>query len=127
LSVTLDVLPTNIVLTACFAIAAEATLAFLGLSGGDQPSWGTMLSWALADPLLFMRPVWPWLILPPTTEQLPASLRQAVSRPPPRRTNISNAYRHDPIDQCGKHVTLRRNTPSLHRRSPSFGSSKDCL
>ena len=66
LPMTLDVLPANIVLTARFAVAAEATLAFLGLSGGNQISWGTMLSWALADPLLFMRPVWPGLILPPT-------------------------------------------------------------
>nr|MBA2276586.1 hypothetical protein [Chloroflexia bacterium] len=25
-----------------------------------------MLNWAFADPLLFARPVWPWLVLPPT-------------------------------------------------------------
>jgi hypothetical protein len=25
-----------------------------------------MFSWAFADPLLFARPVWPWLVLPPT-------------------------------------------------------------
>ena len=65
LPATLQVMPANLVLTARFAIAAEATLAFLGLSG-DQLSWGTMLSWAFADPLLFLRPVWPWLVLPPT-------------------------------------------------------------
>jgi len=25
-----------------------------------------MLNWAFADPLLFARPIWPWLVLPPT-------------------------------------------------------------
>jgi peptide/nickel transport system permease protein len=65
LPATLAVMPANLVLTARFAIAAEATLAFLGLSG-NQLSWGTMLSWAFADPLLFLRPVWSWLVLPPT-------------------------------------------------------------
>jgi ABC-type dipeptide/oligopeptide/nickel transport system permease subunit len=65
LPATLAVMPANLVLTARFAIAAEATLAFLGLSGGTL-SWGTMLSWSFADPLLFLRPVWPWLVLPPT-------------------------------------------------------------
>ena len=66
LSATLDVLPTKLVLTVRFAIFAEATLAFLGLGSGDAVSWGTMLNWAFSDPLLFSRPVWPWLVLPPT-------------------------------------------------------------
>lgn len=65
LPATLAVMPANLVLTARFAIAAEATLAFLGLSG-NALTWGAMLSWAFADPLLFLRPVWPWLVLPPT-------------------------------------------------------------
>jgi ABC-type dipeptide/oligopeptide/nickel transport system permease subunit len=65
LPATLAVLPTKIVLTARFAVFAEATLAFLGLGTDGTISWGTMLSWAFADPLLFARPVWPWLILPP--------------------------------------------------------------
>ena len=65
LPVTLDLLPTKLVLTVRFAVTAEATLAFLGLAGSDDPGWGQMLSWAFADPLLFARPVWPWLVLPP--------------------------------------------------------------
>ncbi len=65
LPATLEVMPANLVFVARFAIAAEATLAFLGLSG-NQNSWGTMLSWGFADPLLFLRPTWPWLVLPPT-------------------------------------------------------------
>ncbi|HEV2107453.1 MAG TPA: ABC transporter permease [Thermomicrobiales bacterium] len=66
LPATLDVLPTKIVLTVRFAVFAEATLAFLGLGSAGTISWGTMLNWAFADPLLFERPVWPWLVLPPT-------------------------------------------------------------
>lgn len=66
LPATLVVLPTKLVLTVRFAVFAEATLGFLGLSGGDSISWGTMLNWAFADPLLFARPVWPYLVLAPT-------------------------------------------------------------
>ncbi len=65
LPATLDVLPTKLVLTVRFAVFAEATLAFLGLGPADTVSWGTMLNWAFADPLLIARPVWPWLVLPP--------------------------------------------------------------
>lgn len=66
LPATLDVLPTKLILTVRFAVFAEATLAFLGLSSSGSVSWGAMLSWAFSDPLLFSRTVWPWLILPPT-------------------------------------------------------------
>jgi peptide/nickel transport system permease protein len=66
LPATLAVLPTKLVLSARYAVFAEATLAFLGLGTGGTASWGMMLSWAFADPLLFARPVWPWLVLPPT-------------------------------------------------------------
>ena len=66
LPATLHVLPTKLVLTVRFAIFAEATLAFLGVSSGDAIGWGSMLNWAFSDPLLFLRPVWPWLVLPPT-------------------------------------------------------------
>lgn len=66
LPATLDVLPTKLILTIHFAIFAEATLAFLGLGDPTTISCGTMLSRAFNDPLLFSRPVWPWLILPPT-------------------------------------------------------------
>jgi peptide/nickel transport system permease protein len=65
LPATLAVLPTKLVLSARYAVFAEATLAFFGLGTGGAASWGTMLSWAFADPLLFARPVWPWLVLPP--------------------------------------------------------------
>lgn len=66
LPATLVVLPTKLILTVRFAVFAEATLGFLGLSSSDSISWGTMLNWAFADPLLFARPVWPWLVLTPT-------------------------------------------------------------
>lgn len=65
LPATLDILPTKVILTVRFAIFAEATLAFLGLAQSGTVSWGSMLSWAFSDPLLFARPVWPWLVLPP--------------------------------------------------------------
>jgi ABC-type dipeptide/oligopeptide/nickel transport system permease subunit len=66
LPATLDVLPTKLILTMRFAIFTEATLAFLGLGDPTAISCGTMLSRAFDDPLLFSRPVWPWLIFPPT-------------------------------------------------------------
>lgn len=66
LPATLDALPTKLVLTVRYAVLAEATLAFLGLSGGNTISWGEMLNQAFRDPLLFSRDVWPWLIFPPT-------------------------------------------------------------
>ena len=62
---TLNVLPTKLILTVRFAVFAEATLAFLDLAQSGAVSWGTMLSHAFSDPLLFSRPVWPWLVLPP--------------------------------------------------------------
>ncbi len=65
LPATLDVLPTKLILRVRFALFAETTLAFLGLGAGEALSWGIMLYWAFADPLLFARPVWPWLVLPP--------------------------------------------------------------
>ncbi len=67
LPATLDVLPAKLALTLRFAIFAEATLAFLGLGATGSLSWGTMLSWAFSDPLLFSRGVWPWLVFPPAT------------------------------------------------------------
>jgi ABC-type dipeptide/oligopeptide/nickel transport system permease subunit len=66
LPATLDILPTKLILTVRFAIFTEATLAFLGLGDPTVISCGTMLSRAFDDPLLFSRPVWPWLVLPPT-------------------------------------------------------------
>lgn len=66
LPATLGALPTKLVLTMRYAVFAEATLAFLGLGGGDAIGWGAMLNQAFRDPLLFSRPIWPWLVLPPT-------------------------------------------------------------
>ena len=66
LPATLVVLPTKLVLTTRYAVFAEATLAFLGLSAGDAIGWGAMVNLAFRDPLLFSRPIWPWLVLPPT-------------------------------------------------------------
>lgn len=94
LPATLDVLPTKLVLTVRFAVFAEATLAFLGLASSDQVSWGLMLNWAFADPLLFARPIWPWLVLPPTlaigglilaTVWVSGGIGQARGAPAPRR------------------------------------------
>jgi ABC-type dipeptide/oligopeptide/nickel transport system permease subunit len=65
LPASLAVLPTKLVLSARYAVFATATLAFFGLGTGGTASWGTRLSLAFADPLLFARPVWPWLVLPP--------------------------------------------------------------
>jgi peptide/nickel transport system permease protein len=65
LPATLDILPTKLILTVRFAVFTEATLAFLGLGDPGAISCGTMLSQAFNDPLLFTRPVWPWLVLPP--------------------------------------------------------------
>lgn len=66
LPATLVALPAKFVLTMRYAVFAEATLAFLGLGAGDAIGWGTMLNQAFRDPILFSRPVWPWLVLPPT-------------------------------------------------------------
>lgn len=107
LPATLDVLPTKLILTVRFAVFAEATLAFLGLSAGDATSWGMMLNWAFADPLLFARPVWPWLVIPPTlaiatlllsTTWISSGLAemrgQSIRRTPPhQRTRFDTAMR----------------------------------
>ncbi len=66
LPATYAALPAKLVLTVRFAVFAETTLAFLGVRSGEAISWGTMLNWAFSDALLFSRPVWPWLIIPPT-------------------------------------------------------------
>lgn len=66
LPATYAALPAKLVLTVRFAVFAETTLAFLGVSSGNVISWGMMLNWAFSDPLLFSRPVWPWFVFPPT-------------------------------------------------------------
>jgi peptide/nickel transport system permease protein len=65
LPATLGLLPAHLVLTVRFAVFAEATLAFLGLGDSAILSWGTLLAWAFANPLLFTSSAWTWLVLPP--------------------------------------------------------------
>jgi peptide/nickel transport system permease protein len=65
LPATLTLLPAHLVLTVRFAVFAEATLAFLGLGDSATQSWGTLLAWAFANPLLFTTRAWTWLVLPP--------------------------------------------------------------
>jgi ABC-type dipeptide/oligopeptide/nickel transport system permease subunit len=65
LPATLAIFPAHLVLTLRFAVFAEATLAFLGLGDASAPSWGGMLGWAFANPLLFTSAAWTWLVLPP--------------------------------------------------------------
>jgi peptide/nickel transport system permease protein len=65
LPATLTVLPAHLMLTVRFAVFAEATLAFLGLGDSATSTWGTLLGWAFADPLLFTSRAWMWLVLPP--------------------------------------------------------------
>jgi ABC-type dipeptide/oligopeptide/nickel transport system permease subunit len=67
LPATLAVFPAHLVVTLRFAVFAEATLAFLGLGDPSAASWGSMLGWAFANPLLFTSPAWTWLVLPPAT------------------------------------------------------------
>ncbi len=104
---TLDMLPAKLILTVRFAVFAEATLAFLGLAASGSVSWGTMLGDAFNDPLLFSRPVWPWLVLPPTVaimalvlattwlssglESLPGRSRRALSPAAPVGTTPSGS------------------------------------
>lgn len=64
LPATFGLLPSKVITTVRFAVFAEATFSFLGL-GGVRTSWGMMLNWAFNDPLLFVRPQWIWLVLPP--------------------------------------------------------------
>jgi len=65
LPATLVVFPAHLLLTLRFAVFAEATLAFLGLGDPSTASWGAMLGWAFANPLLFTSMAWTWLVLPP--------------------------------------------------------------
>ncbi|HEX2194695.1 MAG TPA: hypothetical protein VHK63_07055, partial [Candidatus Limnocylindria bacterium] len=62
---TFALLPANVVATVRVALVAEATLSFLGLGDPAVKSWGTMLGWAFAYPLLFASGAWLWWALPP--------------------------------------------------------------
>jgi ABC-type dipeptide/oligopeptide/nickel transport system permease subunit len=65
LPATLLIFPAHLVLTLRFAVFTEATLAFVGLGDSSVASWGGMLAWAFANPLLFTSLAWTWLVLPP--------------------------------------------------------------
>jgi ABC-type dipeptide/oligopeptide/nickel transport system permease subunit len=62
---TVELFPSNVLLTVRFAIFTEATLAFLGLGDPSTRSWGTMLGQAFGDPLTFVGGSWTWWVLPP--------------------------------------------------------------
>jgi ABC-type dipeptide/oligopeptide/nickel transport system permease subunit len=96
LPATLGALPAKLVLTMRYAVFAEATLAFLGLGGGDAIGWGAMLNQAFRDPLLFSRPIWPWLVLPPTLAIAALILATVwVSSSPSSASSNRNAARAD--------------------------------
>jgi peptide/nickel transport system permease protein len=91
---TLSLLPANLVLTARFAVFAEATLAFLGLGDSASVSWGTLLGLTFANPLLFTTRAWTWLVLPPAFGIAMlivlaswAGTRLGAPLPPPQRTH----------------------------------------
>ncbi len=54
------------VTTAQYAIAAEASLSFLGLGDVTEQSWGIMLHYAFQSDSIFISSAWQWWVLPPT-------------------------------------------------------------
>jgi ABC-type dipeptide/oligopeptide/nickel transport system permease subunit len=91
LPATLAVFPAHLVVTLRFAVFAEATLAFLGLGDPSAASWGSMLGWAFANPLLFTSPAWTWLVLPPATGIALLLLAASLSAWTPRADPIALA------------------------------------
>lgn len=55
----------GLVVSAGFAVAIEAGLAFLGLGDPTAKSWGLMIRFALNYPGLFLTDRWLWWVLPP--------------------------------------------------------------
>jgi peptide/nickel transport system permease protein len=55
---------TTIVMQSIRAILSESGLAFLGLGDPSYPSWGTMIKYALSNPMLFFSSAWLWWLLP---------------------------------------------------------------
>ena len=53
------------VMTAQYAIVAQASLAFLGLGDPGVISWGDMVHRAALSPLIFLDGSWAWAMLPP--------------------------------------------------------------
>ncbi|WP_230375442.1 ABC transporter permease [Methanolobus vulcani] len=55
---------TTVVMQSIRAILSESGLAFLGLGDPSYPSWGTMIKYAIAYPLVFFTDAWMWWLLP---------------------------------------------------------------
>ncbi|WP_440946465.1 ABC transporter permease [Methanosarcina sp. T3] len=58
---------TTIVMQSIRAILSESGLAFLGLGDPSYPSWGTMIKYAIAYPMIFFTDAWMWWLLPAGT------------------------------------------------------------
>lgn len=56
---------TTMVMQSIRAIISESGLAFLGLGDPSYPSWGTMIKYSIAYPLVFFTDAWMWWLLPP--------------------------------------------------------------
>jgi ABC-type dipeptide/oligopeptide/nickel transport system permease subunit len=135
LPATLTLLPANLVLTVRLAVFAEATLAFLGLGDSAQASWGTMLGWAFANPLLFTSNAWLWLVLPPAcgigllimaaayvgtlVDRRPVILSASAQRPGP--TVTSGSWLPTPGSSVSRlsSSTPRPSSPFLSPSSPA--------
>ena len=58
---------TTMVMQSIRAILSESGLAFLGLGDPSYPSWGTMIKYAIAYPMIFFTDAWTWWLLPAGT------------------------------------------------------------
>ncbi|AKB16911.1 MULTISPECIES: ABC transporter permease [unclassified Methanosarcina] len=58
------IMVTSIVMQSIRAILSESGLAFLGLGDPSYPSWGTMIKYAIAYPMIFFTDAWMWWLLP---------------------------------------------------------------
>ncbi len=65
LSATVPIATAKFVLTAQYAILAEASLAFLGLGDPATVSWGGTARRAVGYGLIFATDAWRWWLLPP--------------------------------------------------------------
>jgi ABC-type dipeptide/oligopeptide/nickel transport system permease subunit len=117
LPATLVLFPAHVVLTLRFAVFAESTLAFVGLGDPSDASWGAMLGWAFANPLLFAGAAWTWLVLPPAVGivvflLLAGGLSSSCGPPTPRLRGLrcpprpASADLQQSADTCLEHVRL---------------------
>ncbi len=58
------IMVTTIVMQSIRAILSESGLSFLGLGDPSYPSWGTMIKYAIAYPMIFFTDAWMWWLLP---------------------------------------------------------------